>query len=148
MNKLLEVEGLKTEFKRAGGNVMAVAGLDFHINSGEVLGLVGESGCGKSVTSLSIMRLLKGTPGQNAGGHVKFEGKDLLRLSENEMRKVRGKELAMIFQEPMTSLNPVLRIGKQIEEPIRLHLASIKPKRVSMPFICCNWWAFPGQVKS
>ncbi|GGG64911.1 ABC transporter ATP-binding protein [Paenibacillus radicis (ex Gao et al. 2016)] len=128
MDKLLEVEGLKTEFKRDGGNVMAVAGLDFHINSGEVLGLVGESGCGKSVTSLSIMRLLKGTPGRNAGGSVKFKGKDLLRLSDKEMRSVRGKDLAMIFQEPMTSLNPVLRIGKQLEEPIRLHLGYNKSK--------------------
>ncbi|MFF2093089.1 ABC transporter ATP-binding protein [Paenibacillus sp. NPDC058174] len=128
MDKLLEVEGLKTEFKRDGGNVMAVAGLDFHINSGEVLGLVGESGCGKSVTSLSIMRLLKGTPGRNAGGSVKFKGKDLLKLSDKEMRSVRGKDLAMIFQEPMTSLNPVLRIGKQLEEPIRLHLGYNKAK--------------------
>ncbi|RXZ78775.1 ABC transporter ATP-binding protein [Paenibacillaceae bacterium] len=128
MNKLLEVEGLKTEFRRDGGSVMAVAGLDFHINSGEVLGLVGESGCGKSVTSLSIMRLLKGTPGRNAGGSVKFEGKDLLKLSDKDMRSVRGKELAMIFQEPMTSLNPVLRIGKQLEEPIRLHMGFNKAK--------------------
>ncbi|WP_042167695.1 ABC transporter ATP-binding protein [Paenibacillus gorillae] len=128
MEKLLEVEGLKTEFKRDGGNVMAVAGLDFHINSGEVLGLVGESGCGKSVTSLSIMQLLKGTPGRNAGGSVKFKGTDLLRLSDKEMRRVRGKDLAMIFQEPMTSLNPVLRIGKQLEEPIRLHMGYNKAK--------------------
>ncbi|MGG6313822.1 ABC transporter ATP-binding protein [Paenibacillus macerans] len=119
---LLEVEGLRTEFRRDGGSVMAVAGVDFHIRKGEVLGLVGESGCGKSVTSLSIMRLLKDTPGRIAGGKVRFEGTDLVGLKEPEMRRMRGKELAMIFQEPMTSLNPVLRIGKQLEEPIRLHL--------------------------
>ncbi|PYI55679.1 ABC transporter ATP-binding protein [Paenibacillus flagellatus] len=120
--KLLEVQGLKTEFRRDGGSVTAVSGVDFHINKGEVLGLVGESGCGKSVTSLSIMRLLKDTPGRIAGGAVRFEGTDLTRLSENEMRRYRGNELAMIFQEPMTSLNPVLRIGRQLEEPIMLHL--------------------------
>ncbi|MGX4585406.1 ABC transporter ATP-binding protein [Paenibacillus chitinolyticus] len=120
--RLLEVEGLKTEFRRDGGSVMAVSGIDFHINRGEVLGLVGESGCGKSVTSLSIMRLLKDTPGRIAGGAVRFEGTDLTRIQEKEMRKFRGNELAMIFQEPMTSLNPVLRIGRQLEEPIMLHL--------------------------
>lgn len=119
---LLEVEGLRTEFNRDGKSITAVAGVHFHIRKGEVLGLVGESGCGKSVTSLSIMRLLKDTPGKIAGGAVRFEGKDLTKLSDNEMRRIRGKEMAMIFQEPMTSLNPVLRIGKQLEEPIRLHL--------------------------
>ncbi|GAA3403632.1 ABC transporter ATP-binding protein [Paenibacillus hodogayensis] len=120
--KLLEVQGLKTEFRRDGGSVMAVSGVDFHINKGEVLGLVGESGCGKSVTSLSIMRLLKDTPGRIAAGSVRFEGTDLTKLGEKEMRRYRGNELAMIFQEPMTSLNPVLRIGRQLEEPIMLHL--------------------------
>ncbi|MBB6734581.1 oligopeptide/dipeptide ABC transporter ATP-binding protein [Cohnella zeiphila] len=119
---LLEVEGLKTEFKRGGGSVTAVAGVDFHIRKGEVLGLVGESGCGKSVTSLSIMRLLKDTPGKITGGSVRFEGTDLTKLSEKDMRRARGNDLAMIFQEPMTSLNPVLRIGLQLTEPIMLHL--------------------------
>ncbi|MGG3279466.1 ABC transporter ATP-binding protein [Paenibacillus solani] len=125
---LLEVKGLKTEFKRDGSSVLAVAGVDFHINKGEVLGLVGESGCGKSVTSLSIMRLLKDTPGRISGGSVSFEGKDLVQLSEKEMRRYRGNELAMIFQEPMTSLNPVLRIGKQLEESIMLHLGYSRKK--------------------
>lgn len=125
---LLEVKGLKTEFKREGSSVLAVAGVDFHINKGEVLGLVGESGCGKSVTSLSIMRLLKDTPGRISGGSVSFEGKDLVQLSEKEMRRYRGNELAMIFQEPMTSLNPVLRIGKQLEESIMLHLGYSRKK--------------------
>jgi peptide/nickel transport system ATP-binding protein len=126
--KLLEVEGLITEFNRDGGNITAVAGVNFHINKGEVLGLVGESGCGKSVTSLSIMRLLKDTPGRIAGGAVRFEGADLLQLKESDMRRIRGKDMAMIFQEPMTSLNPVLRIGKQLEEPIRLHLGYSRKK--------------------
>ncbi|MFX3632577.1 MAG: ABC transporter ATP-binding protein [Candidatus Pristimantibacillus sp.] len=119
---LLEVQGLTTEFKRGSGSIMAVAGVDFHIKKGEVLGLVGESGCGKSVTSLSIMRLLKDTPGKIAGGAVRFEGTDLTTISEKDMRRIRGNEMAMIFQEPMTSLNPVLRIGLQLAEPIMLHM--------------------------
>ncbi|RED63883.1 ABC transporter ATP-binding protein [Cohnella lupini] len=127
-NKLLEVDGLKTEFKRDGGSITAVDGVNFHINKGEVLGLVGESGCGKSVTSLSIMRLLKDTPGKISGGAVRFEGSDLTKLKESDMRRIRGKDMAMIFQEPMTSLNPVLRIGKQLEEPIRLHLGYNRKK--------------------
>ncbi|OBZ11095.1 MULTISPECIES: ABC transporter ATP-binding protein [Bacillales] len=125
---LLEVQGLKTEFKRGGGSITAVAGVDFHIKKGEVLGLVGESGCGKSVTSLSIMRLLKDTPGKIAGGAVRFEGTDLTGLSEKDMRRIRGNEMAMIFQEPMTSLNPVLRIGLQLAEPIMLHLGYNRKK--------------------
>lgn len=125
---LLEVKGLKTEFKRDGGSITAVSGVDFHIRKGEVLGLVGESGCGKSVTSLSIMRLLKDTPGKITGGSVEFEGKDLVRLVEKQMRQIRGKDMAMIFQEPMTSLNPVLRIGRQLEEAIMLHLKYGKKK--------------------
>ncbi|GIP35159.1 ABC transporter ATP-binding protein [Paenibacillus sp. J2TS4] len=120
--KLLEVKGLQTQFTRDQGKVNAVDGVDLHVNKGEVLGLVGESGCGKSVTSLSIMRLLKNTPGKIVGGTVHFGDRDLAALSENEMRKIRGKDIAMIFQEPMTSLNPVLKIGKQLEEAIKLHL--------------------------
>lgn len=119
---LLEVQGLKTEFKRGDGSITAVAGVDFVIKKGEVLGLVGESGCGKSVTSLSIMRLLKDTPGRISGGSVRFEGTDLTKVTDKEMRQIRGNEMAMIFQEPMTSLNPVLKIGLQLMEPIMLHL--------------------------
>lgn len=125
---LLEVKGLRTEFKRGEGSIAAVAGVSFHIDKGEVLGLVGESGCGKSVTSLSIMRLLKDTPGKITGGAVRFEGTDLTRLSEKEMRRTRGNDMAMIFQEPMTSLNPVLRIGLQLMEPIMLHLGYDRKK--------------------
>ncbi|WP_144935315.1 ABC transporter ATP-binding protein [Paenibacillus sp. 32O-W] len=120
--KLLDVKGLRTQFTREQGKVNAVDGVDLHVNKGEVLGLVGESGCGKSVTSLSIMRLLKNTPGKIVGGTVHFGDRDLVNLPENEMRKIRGKDIAMIFQEPMTSLNPVLKIGRQLEEAIMLHL--------------------------
>ncbi|PUA36174.1 peptide ABC transporter ATP-binding protein [Paenibacillus elgii] len=126
--KLLDVKGLKTQFTRDQGKVNAIDGVDFHVNKGEVLGLVGESGCGKSVTSLSVMRLLHGTPGSIVGGTVRFQEKDLIALSESEMRSIRGKDIAMIFQEPMTSLNPVLKIGKQLVEAIRLHLKYDKSK--------------------
>jgi peptide/nickel transport system ATP-binding protein len=119
---LLEVKGLKTQFRRDQGRVLAVDGVDLTIHKGQVLGLVGESGCGKSVTSLSLMRLFKDTPGQIVGGSILFRDQDLTALPESEMRKIRGKEIAMIFQEPMTSLNPVLKIGKQLEEGIQLHL--------------------------
>jgi peptide/nickel transport system ATP-binding protein len=120
--RLLDVQGLVTEFKRGSSHIRAVSDVSFHINRREVVGLVGESGCGKSVTSLSLMRLLKDTPGRISGGKVLFEGRDLVKLPEKEMRHIRGNEIAMIFQEPMTSLNPVLRIGKQLEEPLTVHL--------------------------
>ncbi|SCW36796.1 peptide/nickel transport system ATP-binding protein [Paenibacillus tianmuensis] len=126
--KLLDVKGLKTQFTRDQGKVNAIDGVDFHVNKGEVLGLVGESGCGKSVTSLSVMRLLHGTPGSIVGGTVRFQEKELVALSESDMRRIRGKDIAMIFQEPMTSLNPVLKIGKQLVEAIRLHLKYDKSK--------------------
>ena len=118
---LLEVEGLKTHFFTRDGVVRAVDGVSFSIDPGETLALVGESGCGKSVTSLSIMRLIASPPGRVVGGSIRFEGRDLLGLSEPEMRKVRGNEISMIFQEPMTSLNPVLTIGRQIAETLVLH---------------------------
>ena len=118
---LLEVHDLKTHFFTRDGAVRAVDGVSFAINPGETLALVGESGCGKSVTSLSIMRLIASPPGRVVGGSIRFEGRDLLGLSEPEMRKVRGNEISMIFQEPMTSLNPVLTIGRQIAESLVLH---------------------------
>ncbi|TMF20052.1 MAG: ABC transporter ATP-binding protein, partial [Chloroflexi bacterium] len=99
--------------------VKAVDGVSFELHAGETLGIVGESGCGKSVTALSIMRLQR--PGRIVGGKVMFKGQDLTRVSEYEMREVRGKEIAMIFQDPMTSLNPVYRVGWQVGEPTRLH---------------------------
>ncbi|WP_045519022.1 ABC transporter ATP-binding protein [Neobacillus niacini] len=127
-NKLLEISNLKTYFFSDDLQVPAVNGVDLYINEGETLGVVGESGCGKSVTSLSIMRLLAHTPGKVVDGSIRFKGKDLLSLSESEMREVRGNEIAMIFQEPMTSLNPVYRIGDQISEAVKLHLKYDKKK--------------------
>jgi peptide/nickel transport system ATP-binding protein len=118
---LLEVEGLKTYFFTRDGVVRAVDGVSFTVARGETLAIVGESGCGKSVTSLSILRLIASPPGRTVGGRVLFEGRDLLELSEPEMRRVRGDAISMIFQEPMTSLNPVLTIGQQIAEVLMLH---------------------------
>ena len=120
--KLLELKNLKTHFKSDRGIVKAVDGVSITVHKGETVGVVGESGCGKSVTSLSIMRLLHDTPGEIVDGSVEFNGFNLADLSEGEMRKIRGNEIAMIFQEPMTSLNPVYKIGRQLEEAIRLHL--------------------------
>jgi oligopeptide/dipeptide ABC transporter ATP-binding protein len=117
---LLEVRGLKTVFPTRDGLVRAVDGVDFQIDAGQTLGIVGESGSGKSVTVLSIMRLLQ-RPGRVAAGEVLFKGRDLLQSSEREMQEVRGAEIAMIFQDPMTSLNPVYRAGWQVGEPLRLH---------------------------
>ncbi|MDQ0857608.1 ABC transporter ATP-binding protein [Bacillus sp. V2I10] len=121
MEKLLQVDQLETEFTKDKQKIKILRGVNFYIKKGEVLGLVGESGCGKSLTSLSIMKLFKGTSGEISGGRIYFKGEDLTNKSEREMRKIRGKQMAMIFQEPMTSLNPVMKIGEQLLEPIRLH---------------------------
>ena len=118
---LLEVEGLKTWFYTRDGVVRAVDGVSFDVHPGETVAMVGESGCGKSVTSLSILRLIASPPGRTIAGRITFEGRDLLALPEEEMRKVRGNEISMIFQEPMTSLNPVLTIGRQIAETLTVH---------------------------
>jgi peptide/nickel transport system ATP-binding protein/oligopeptide transport system ATP-binding protein len=117
---LLEVKNLKTYFATARGEVRSVDDVSFSVDNGETLCIVGESGCGKSVTALSIMRLIA-RPGYIAGGEIWFEGRDLLKLSENEMRGLRGDDIAMIFQDPMTSLNPVYTVGEQVAEAIRLH---------------------------
>jgi peptide/nickel transport system ATP-binding protein len=118
---LLEVEDLGTWFYTRQGIVKAVDGVNFGVASGETLAIVGESGCGKSMTALSLMRLIPDPPGRIVSGSVRLGGKDLLKLSQEEMRKVRGNEISMIFQEPMTSLNPVMTIGKQISEALILH---------------------------
>jgi peptide/nickel transport system ATP-binding protein len=118
---LLSVRHLTTEFRTERGLLKAVDDVSFDVGSGETLAVVGESGCGKSVTALSIMRLLPTPPAELAGGEILFEGKDLLRLKEPQMRKMRGARIAMIFQEPMTSLNPVYTVGAQIVEAIRIH---------------------------
>jgi len=119
---LLEVQDLRTYFKVKAGRVRAVDGVSFAIKSGEKLGVVGESGCGKSVTALSIMRLLPQPPAEYAGGSVLFEDEDLLDLQESAMRKIRGGKIGMIFQDPMTCLNPTMTVGKQIGEALRIHL--------------------------
>ncbi len=118
---LLEVKGLKTYFFMEEGVVKAVDGVSFDVQKGEILGLVGESGCGKSVTALSILRLIPSPPGKIVAGKVIFKGRDLLKISDEEMRRLRGKEISMIFQDPHTALNPVFTIGDQIAEPIELH---------------------------
>jgi peptide/nickel transport system ATP-binding protein len=118
---LLSVRDLKTHFFNADGVTRAVDGVSFEIAAGETLGIVGESGCGKSVTALSVMRLLPPRVARTVGGAIGFEGQDLLTLDEAAMREIRGNRIAMIFQEPMTSLNPLLRVGEQIAEALRIH---------------------------
>lgn len=117
---LLEVRNLRTVFHTDEGDVPAVDGISFHIQEGELLGVVGESGCGKSVTSLSLLRLIS-PPGEIAGGEILFEGHDILKKSEKEMQSIRGNKISMIFQEPMTSLNPVMKVGDQVAETLVLH---------------------------
>lgn len=118
---LVEVKNLKTYFFTEDGVVPAVDGVDFAIKKGETLGIVGESGCGKSVTSLSLLRLVPNPPGRIVGGQMYFRGENLLEKNDKEMRKIRGNDISMIFQEPMTSLNPVFTVGEQITEAIELH---------------------------
>jgi len=119
---LLTVEDLETQFFTRGGVVRAVDHVSFTVAQGETLGIVGESGCGKSVTSLSLMRLIPESAGEVVGGKVMFDGADVLQMSERDVRRIRGSQMAMIFQDPMTSLNPVLTVGKQITEALRLHM--------------------------
>ncbi len=121
MEKILEVKNLRTSFKTEEGELTAVDDVSFDVFKGKTLGIVGESGCGKSVTSLSIMRLIPDPPGRVVGGEILFKGRDLLKLSSAEMRSIRGNEISMIFQEPMTSLNPVFTIGNQLREAISIH---------------------------
>jgi len=121
VSALLTVHNLKTYFATDAGDARAVDGVSFDMGEGETVALVGESGCGKSVTALSILRLIPNPPGHIAGGSIVMEGTDLLALREAEMRAIRGNRISMIFQEPMTSLNPVFRVGRQIEAVIRLH---------------------------
>lgn len=129
--ELLKVEALETIFFTDSGEIPAVDHIDFSLKEGEILGIVGESGCGKSVTSLSIMGLLPSPPGKITGGKILLDNKDLTKLSEKEMRKVRGKDIAMIFQEPMTSLNPLFTIGNQLTEAILIHHKNWKKKQAN-----------------
>ncbi|MEE2955632.1 MAG: ABC transporter ATP-binding protein [Pseudomonadota bacterium] len=123
MGTLLELVDLQTQFFTSAGTVKAVDGISYTVNEGETVGIVGESGCGKSVSALSILRLIPDPPGRIVGGKIEFNGTDLLSLPDEEIRKVRGRDIAMVFQEPMTSLNPVLTIGKQITETLIHHLS-------------------------
>jgi len=118
---VLEIDGLQTHFFTAVGTVRAVDGVSYSVKSGETLGVVGESGCGKSVSALSVLRLVANPPGRIVGGQIRFNGRNLLELSEPEMERVRGNEISMIFQEPMTSLNPLYTVGGQIAEAVALH---------------------------
>lgn len=133
MQRLLEVKNLRTYFFTEDGVVPAVDGVNFHINAGETLGVVGESGCGKSVTSISILRLVPNVSGKiMEGSEILFQGKDLLKLTEKEMRDIRGNDISMIFQEPMTSLNPVMKIGKQLSEVLILHQNKTKQEALEI----------------
>jgi peptide/nickel transport system ATP-binding protein len=128
MNPLLRVEDLRIFFHILAGTVRAVDGVSFHVDAGETLGIVGESGCGKSVSAMALLQLIPMPPGELAGGRTLFEGTDLLRLKAEEIRQVRGNRISMIFQEPMTSLNPVFTIGNQIMEAILLH-QNVNPRQ-------------------
>ena len=153
---LLEIDDLRTHFFAAGRVVRAVDGVSFTVRTGETLGVVGESGCGKSVTALSVLRLVADPPGRIVGGAIRFEGKNLLDLSESEMEAVRGNHISMIFQEPMTSLNPLLTVGRQISEAIALHqglarrpameLAIEMLRRVHIPVPERRAHAYPHQL--
>ena len=122
MSNLLEIEDLRVEFRTQMGTVKAVDGISYTVAAGETVAIVGESGCGKSMSALSVLRLVPSPPGEITGGRILFEGRDLLNLDEEEIREVRGGKISMVFQEPMTSLNPVLSIGVQLTESMRTHL--------------------------
>jgi peptide/nickel transport system ATP-binding protein len=155
LTALLQVSGLTTHFPLEDGTVRAVNDIDFYLSEKETLAIVGESGCGKSVTAFSLLRLVQ-PPGVIVGGEIIFEGRDLLKLSNDEMRSVRGNRIAMIFQEPMTSLNPVFRIGEQVAEGLRLHrgLSARQAKeeaidmlhRVGIPSASSRYNDYPHQM--
>ncbi|HEV7547509.1 MAG TPA: ABC transporter ATP-binding protein [Reyranella sp.] len=153
---ILQIEDLKTHFFTAIGTVRAVDGVSYELKSGETLGVVGESGCGKSVTALSILRLIAEPPGRIVGGAIRFEGRNLLELGQAEMEKIRGNDISMIFQEPMTSLNPLYTVGRQISEAIALHRGLSRRdamdqaiemlRRVQMPEAEKRAQAYPHQM--
>ncbi len=126
MAEILAVEGLKTEFKTREGTVHAVNGVSFSLKEGETLGVVGESGCGKSVSMMSMLRLIPNPPGKVVAGKALFHGNDLIKMSDEEIRKIRGSKISLVFQDPMTSFNPVMTIGAQVSEPWRIHTGASK----------------------
>ena len=139
---LLEISDLRTFFKTREGEVRAVDGVSFAVEEGKVLGIVGESGCGKSVTALSIMGLVR-SPGRVVSGSVRFDGRELTSLTQNELEDVRGRSIGMIFQDPMTSLNPTLTIGTQITETLRRHLNLSRQDARSAQSSCSKRCTFP-----
>jgi peptide/nickel transport system ATP-binding protein/oligopeptide transport system ATP-binding protein len=155
-DSLLEVKNLTTRFFTRKGVVRAVDGVDLSVGRGTITGLVGESGCGKSVTALSIMGLVPSPPGRVTGGRILFEGQDLLDKGPGEMAEIRGRDISMVFQEPMTSLNPVLPVGRQVAEPLRLHTCLSRPQirekvlqmldLVGVPDPEKRLWTFPHQL--
>ena len=147
MAPLLEVRNLETQFKTQDGVVRAVNNVSFYVNRSETLGIVGESGSGKSVTSLSVMRLIPNPPGRISGGEVMFDGQDILKISEEKMRALRGNRIAMIFQDPMTSLNPVLNIGQQITESLILHLKLSAREARDRAIELLNMVGIPGAAR-
>ena len=144
---LLEVRDLQTHFRTADGLVRAVDHVSFQVEAGETVGLVGESGCGKSVTALSIMRLVLTPPGIAAGGEILFDGADVMAMSDAEVRSLRGRSIAMIFQDPMTSLNPVLPIGQQISEALQRHLDMSKSEARARAIELLDQVGIPGADK-
>jgi len=130
MADLLNVQGLETQFRTREGIVHAVNGVSFHLKEGETLGIVGESGCGKSVTVMSMMRLIPTPPGKIVAGEAWYQGKDLLKMSDEEIRHIRGAQISIVFQDPMTSFNPVLTIGQQVSEPLEIHMGMSKKQAV------------------
>ncbi|CAN5779197.1 ABC transporter ATP-binding protein [soil metagenome] len=140
---LLDVRGLRTQFFTQDGVVRAVEDVSFYVMPGETLGVVGESGCGKSITGLSIMRLIPDPPGKIVEGEIIFEGQDLLKLSDDQIRRIRGNRIAMIFQDPMTSLNPVLTINRQISEALQLHMGMSKDQAKTRSIELLNMVGIP-----
>ncbi len=147
-HNFLDVKDLRTRFHTPEGTVYAVNGVSFTLKEGETLAVVGESGCGKSVTMMSILRLISIPPGEIADGVVTYRGRDLLKLEEYEMEQIRGKEIAMIFQDPMTSLNPVLSVGRQLTETLITHtpMDSEQARRASSHFIGLGWHSGCGEA--
>src|SRR5512146_954749 len=138
MADLLDVQHLETQFRTREGTIHAVNGVSFTLKEGETLGIVGESGCGKSVTVMSVMRLIPTPPGKVVSGEAYYQGKNLLEMTDNEIRHIRGSQISMIFQDPMTSFNPVLTIGRQLTEPLEAHLGMSKGQATEPPK-CWPW---------
>ncbi len=136
MKKILEVNNLSVSFDTFGGDVKAVRDVNFELSEKETLAIVGESGSGKSVTAQSLMRLIQMPPGKFAGGSIKFDGEDIIQKSDKQMESIRGQEISMIFQDPMTSLNPTMTVGKQISESLIKHQGMTKKRRMNVVSNC------------